>query len=284
LISVTPIYEIHAPRQSGFSPPAYRAPVLQGRERQRLMQGGRSPQTDMILSVHTQIVRAALGETGAISPNALRDVVSANLWCDLHQLSPERHFDNGPNPAALCALWQRGVDTYLRRAVAACMPGPPAASQSPDVQTALRAFGQATHALADFYSHTNWIELAVARGEEPLPAPLVDDTCAPDCFPAELQSGYFSVRHGLSGCPTRGGKPCPPAGYRYCHAQLNKDAPNRGHGAERTSPTGTTYHEVAVGLAIAATRESWDALRGRLWEAYGPAAEDIVTRLERGPR
>jgi hypothetical protein len=238
----------------------------------------------VILTVHEGIVRAALGETGILSPSALRVVIAANLWSDLYQFSAERHFDNGPSPAALCALWRRGVDAYLRRAVAACAPGDNAGTHPPNVRAALRAFGRATHALADFYSHTNWIELAVARGEKPLPAPLLGDSCSPERFPSDLQSGYFSLRYGLSGCPQRDGKPCPPADYCYCHAQLHKDAPDRGHGAERTTPNGPTYHERAVQLAIATTRESWGALRQRLWAAYGPEAEDILVRLAGGPR
>ncbi len=229
----------------------------------------------MILAVHEQIVRAALGDV--LAPSALRAVIAANKRSDLHQVAAERHFDNGPTREALWALRQRGLETYLARTVAGCRPAGP--GRLAYRLAALRAYGLATHALADFYAHTNWVELAVERGEEPLAAPLLDVASDPGDLPDGLQSGYFSLRHGLSGCPQRAGRPCPPAGYHFCHAHLNKDAPNRGHGAERTIPGGPTYHELAVGLAITATRVSWETVTSCLQAAYGEDARWIVSAL-----
>jgi hypothetical protein len=144
---------------------------------------------------------------------------------------------------------------------------------------ALWAYGLATHALADFYAHTNWVELAVERGDEPAPAPLLAAAFAPGDLPERLYSGYFSLRYGLSGCPQRAGRPSPPPGYRACHAQLNKDAPDRGHGAEPATVGGETYHALAVRLAIATTRASWEALCSKLEAAYGDDARWIVPAL-----
>jgi hypothetical protein len=229
----------------------------------------------MILSVHEQIVRAALGEI--LAPQVLRAVIAANKRSDLHQLAAERHFDNGPDRETLCALRRRGLDTYLARTVAAARPT--AHDQLANHRAALHAYGLATHALADFYSHTNWVELAVEREEEPLPAPLLDTTSTAADLPDGLQSGYFSLRYGLGGCPRCGGKPCPPLGYRYCHAQLNKDAPDQGHGAEHATADGSTHHELAVRLAVASTRASWESLSARLGAAYGDAARWVVPAL-----
>jgi len=235
----------------------------------------------MILSVHERIVQLALA--GRLAPAALGVVVAANLRSDLHQLAAERHFDNGPDRAALCALWRRGAHAYLAHAAARCAPRDGDARRLADRRGALRAFGLAAHALADFYAHTNWVELAVARGEEPAPAPLLGDSLDPGDLPDDLRSGYFSLRHGLGGCPTRDGRPCAPPPFTWCHAQLNKDAPHRGRGAERPTPSGPTYHELAVGLAISTTRDAWRSLIERLCTAYGvERGERIHTTLAWG--
>jgi hypothetical protein len=222
----------------------------------------------MILAVHERIVREALGD--ALGPRSLRLVMRANRRSDLHQLAPEYHFDSAPDARTLCDLWQRGLHTWLMRTT--ILSGLSMAAGSPSARLAgyhdaLANFGRATHALADFYSHTNWIELATSKGETPVPAPLLGDTCDPQALPSGLQSGYFSLRHGLNGCP-RGG---PPPGFAYCHSGLNKDAPNRGHGAERPTPGGPTYHEIAVQLAVASTRAAWEPLAEAIRETGGDA-------------
>jgi hypothetical protein len=58
-----------------------------------------------------------------------------------------------------------------------------------------------THALADFYAHSNWIELQFAAQVSPGPAPLVSLGCDPAALAAALQTGYFSLGSGLDGCP-----------------------------------------------------------------------------------
>jgi hypothetical protein len=232
----------------------------------------------MILSVHERILRDALADR--LDPRGLRVAIHANLWCDFHQLAPEYHFDSASSPRALCGLWQRGVGAWLTRAVALAAPRGSDARRLRNRHGALVAFGRATHALADFYAHTNWIELAVGRGELPTPAPLLEAHCEPAAFPHELQSGYFHLRHGLQGCPRTG----PPHGYAFCHAQLNKDSPTRGHGAERIAPDGPTLHEIAVELSVDSTRAAWDSLHTRLTEAYGDTAlsERVLMRLATG--
>jgi len=232
----------------------------------------------MLVRIHGEIVRAAL--SGVLAPEALRIVVFANQICDLYQWAPERHFDNGRDSAALDQLWRRGLHAYLTRAIARCAPTRSPGHLPTDRRGALRAFGMATHALADFYAHTNWIELLGAEAER---APLLGDEFPTARVPAGLQSGYYSLRYGLKGCPSRRGAYTPPPGYRYCHEQLNKDAPDRGHGAEQITPgtpDGPTYHEVAVRLATAGTRDLWEALQGRLAVTY-PEAERLVAALAR---
>lgn len=218
----------------------------------------------MIVRVHREIVRAALGD--AFAPHALRVVEAANARCDLIQWQSERHFDNGRDTSALGVLWRRGLRAYLARCVECCAPVPLRGYRPRDRRGALVALGMATHALADFYAHTNWVELL---GPDAPTAPLLRDEWPVAEMPPALYSGYFSLHYGLSGCPRRGGAYAPPDGFRACHATLNKDAPDRGHGAERMHVDGPTYHDVAVRLATVATRELWDALRVRLEAAYG---------------
>jgi hypothetical protein len=231
----------------------------------------------VILAVHERIVREALGE--ALGPRALSLVIRANKRSDVHQLAPAYHFDSAPTPRALCDLWQRGLHAWLTRAVARAAPSGREVRPL-ERRRALADFGRATHAVADFYAHTNWIELALARGESPAPAPLIAGFSDPAQLPADLQSGYFHLRYGLTGCP-RGG---PPAGFAFCHAQLNKDSPQRGHGAERSGRADLTYHDIAVQLAIVSTRSAWDAVRAGIGAAQGDAAlaERSIARLAKG--
>ena len=230
----------------------------------------------MLVSVHLAIVRAALGAT--LAPCALNAVARANARCDLYQWEAQRHFDNGRDVAALGALWRRGLRRYLSLAVERATPMD--GSDGPrDQLGALRALGMASHALADFYAHTNWVEMYGADAPQ---APLLGDEWPSATLPADLASGYFSLRYGLRGCPMREGKPTPPEGYRYCHETLNKDAPTRGHGADPTSPGGPTYHAVAVWLAEEGTRALWQALRAEVTATVSASRADAALRLISG--
>lgn len=221
----------------------------------------------MIVRVHREIVHTALGDI--LAPPALRVVAAANARCDLYQWQPERHFDNGRDIAALGALWRRGLHTYLARCIACCAPADADGRRPRDRRGALVALGMATHALADFYAHTNWVELL---GPDAPTAPLLGDEWPAEALPPELHSGYFSLRYGLGGCPCRDGVYAPPDGFRACHATLNKDAPDRGRGAERMVLGGPSCHEIAVQLSVASTRDLWGALGARLDAAYGHSA------------
>jgi hypothetical protein len=210
----------------------------------------------MIVSVHEDIVRDALGGGHSMSARALGRVIIANKLSDLYQLSPERHFDNAPDRRTLCDRWEHGLKRFLDLAVERGVPEQNAGNVPRNRKGALHALGAATHALADFYAHTNWTELHVAQGQVQTLAPLLGETCDEDRFPTELQSGYFSLRYGLCGCPKKRGELKPPVGYRYCHEQIAKDHPQKGHGGERVN--GTTYHQLAVEQATRATHQLWD--------------------------
>lgn len=230
----------------------------------------------MIVPVHVAIVRAALRD--ALAPSALGVVALANARCDLYQWIPERHFDNGRDVAALGALWRRGLRRYLTQAVERATPADD--RDRPRYRLgALRALGMASHALADFYAHTNWVEL---HGVDAPQAPLLGDEWPGDAMPSDLASGYFSLRYGMRGCPLRDGACVPPDGYRFCHETLNKDAPARGHGADPIIQGGPSYHAVAVRLAEDGTRALWHALRAEVTATVGASRADAALCLLSG--
>jgi heterokaryon incompatibility protein Het-C len=217
----------------------------------------------MLVSVHIAIVRAALGET--LAPGALGVLARANARCDLYQWVPERHFDSGRDVEELGVRWRRGLRRYLSLAVKRATPLD-GRDRPRDRLGALRALGMASHALADFYAHTNWVEL---HGADAPQAPLLGEAWPAETLPSDLTSGYFSLRYGMRGCPMRDGVYIPPDGYRFCHETLNKDAPTRGHGADPVAPGGPSYHVVAVRLAEDGTRALWETLRTEVTAAVG---------------
>jgi hypothetical protein len=211
---------------------------------------------------HESIVRAALGE-GWMSAEALKWIVSANLASDLSPLVPEKHFDNAADRQMLAKRWQKGLHTYLNQACAAITQG------KINRRRSLQAFGKASHALADFYAHTDWVELHAALGQPDLLAPLLQNTFPIDLFPVGLSSGFFSLRYGLNGCPVCQGVFKAPPPYHYCHAQIAKDYPDKEHGAER-APDGRTYFEIAFNSAKNATQELWHTYQEHIMGRCGP--------------
>jgi hypothetical protein len=225
---------------------------------------------------HRAILTAALG--GEVKGRSLGLIILANLGCDLRQFSPEWHFDSAQNPEALLALWKQGGRRALVQTVMTyCRPrhGRP---QHPYL--ACLALGAASHATADFYAHTNWIELYLeecSAGAIPL-APLYDLDSTVDQFPRGLQSGYFHLRYGIHGCRRKGGVYYPPPGFAYAHAQLAKDFPHKGHGADLVSPgvEAVTYFDIAMRLATDGTRRMWQSLSDLLQAEYGPVGQDLL--------
>ena len=232
----------------------------------------------MNIKAHEKILRDTLGNR--MSYQALNWIITANRLCDLHQFTPERHFDNAPNRDILCAHWKKGLKTYIDQAIDLSAPVHSSRLMLRSRKRALQAFGAATHTLADFYAHTNWVELGVDRGVPETLAPLLGDVCHASDFPIGLQSGYFSLRHGIRGCPESG----PPPGYKYCHEQIAKDHPDKGHGADYISTVGCTYYELAMSLASRATLRLWEALHDRIIVRYNTIidAEAIFLELSWG--
>ncbi len=199
------------------------------------------------------------------------------MACDMRQLSPEWHFDSAPNPDTIVALWNRGCRRVIDKTLTFCRP---VRGRPEHPRLALLGFGAVTHAIADFYAHTNWIELHLSEHVVPISRVPVAQLYALECnagqFPSLLESGYFHLRHGVSGCPHRNGKFCPPNGCSYAHAEIAKDFPRQGHGADPVPGGDATYFDAAVQLAVAATVEAWQSLHALLLDRYGAVANEVT--------
>jgi hypothetical protein len=238
----------------------------------------------MNLQVHEKIVRDALDDGNTMSSQALEWVITANKRCDLYQFTPDLHFDNAPYCEVFCERWKRGLKAFIDRAIELSAPRSNERRTLKNRKGALKAFGVATHTLADFYAHTNWVEVGAARGDWETLAPLLGDVCNVNDFPVELESGYFSLRYGVGGCPKVAGMLQPPIGYSYCHEQLAKDHPDKGHGADRVTVDGPTCHELAVLQATRATRQLWETLHDHIIARYSADtdAEAVFVELSWG--
>ena len=222
---------------------------------------------------HKVIVETALGDGNKMDQQALNWIIQANLASDdiINQTDSRRHFDNAQDPTALCRLWEDGVKKWFDAAVESVAPKGDDKTELVNRQQALEVFGLVTHAVADFYSHTNWVELWLHKAA-PLPvAPLVGTSCDPSAFPDQLQSGWFDVSKKGSpisgpsewGCPAGG----PPAPFKYCHRDLSKDYPDVAHGHD-VADGEATYNELAAALAMRATGAAWEALHDRIIARY----------------
>jgi hypothetical protein len=237
--------------------------------------------------VHKAIFEQALADK--FSPEA-RDWVKVGLEQSdrpFGHFYAQLHFDSALNREQVCQRVKDGPRFLLSRAAEAAIEAPTDPLPR-SLITALTLYGQYIHAIMDFYSHSNWIELHVAKGEKPETLPILTEqgACNPATLPEELTTGYFSPWYGLDGCPDTG----PPGAFRYCHGptvdptrQLAKDVPNEFHGADKL-PGGTaicpedpctrTYHDEAKRLATEATHESWPTFKATIEAAMQRAFPD----------
>jgi hypothetical protein len=172
----------------------------------------------MLEPVHAEITHQALGSL--FSANALKAILRANLGQDgLHgQVGhDEYHFDN--NAFEKSRVYLEGQRALTIRAL---QKGQPSQAWS--------AFGRLTHTAQDFYAHTNYVTLWLARiGDSALPAPTdIDPMDARLINSPDLRSGilyypreilYFIPglrKFALSFLP------------RDSHAHMNLDSAGRG--------------------------------------------------------
>lgn len=232
------------------------------------------------LEIHQQVTRNALQGGTDLAAEALDEIVVANWDSDAHQVSPHRHFDNADGPGAICVRWLTGINAWLDEVVSFVEPADDEKRTLKDRKQALERIGWVTHSTQDFYSHTNYVEL----GLPPPPRGFMLASCSPSALDPRLQSGYFDAARALdkpfSGCPANlqlpfgPPVPDPPAPFRFCHWQLNKDNPDR------------PGHATAAAYATLATRNAWEEVHRRILAKYESDktidAECLFTKLAWG--
>jgi hypothetical protein len=134
----------------------------------------------MIAAYHRAILERALDKR--VSPRALKQMVSANLAQDAWYyqfVHPHFHFDNNAFITGNAYISsQRGAAIEALR--------------KSDPFSAWKAFGRLSHAAQDFYAHSNYVALWLARYGEigPIPEKIEALDSALLSSP-ELRSGHF---------------------------------------------------------------------------------------------
>lgn len=171
----------------------------------------------MLPKYHAEITRAALQHL--FSHAAMKKIIAANLYQDrvAGQIGhDEYHFDNNAFEKAYAYIEEQ------RALVAESL-------RSNDVPSAWAAFGRLTHAAQDFYAHSNYVDLWLARHNGTPPAPpeidpvdqaLIDSPAlrSGKIYPLEL----FSFIPGLRS-PVLSLLP------RDAHGWMNLDSPEQGY-------------------------------------------------------
>ena len=133
----------------------------------------------MLKPFHIEMTRLALGEK--FSSNALEKIIAANLYQDrlLAQIGhDEYHFDGNAFEKSYAYVEEQRALTV-------------SSLQSNDALSAWSAFGRLTHAVQDFYSHSNYVDLWLSfQSDGAIPTPSEIDPIEPDLIdtPA-LRSG-----------------------------------------------------------------------------------------------
>jgi hypothetical protein len=164
-----------------------------------------------------------------------------------------------------------------------CAPG--AATEQRAKCRVLEGFGRALHGVQDFYSHSNWADVAdpaAPIGADnppglnlPAPSPILDlrGSSAPS-VPPDLTTGCFVPRDRVPGVGL--------CERRITHAALNKDNglvdPASGSTSDPTTPRGKVAGNFAkaVAGAVIETRHQWREIRAGLEHAYGAEKASLM--------
>lgn len=223
---------------------------------------------------HDDITRSGIPQdngSSGVDRWILRNIIDSNQESDLHQTGSNswRHLDGARNPIQVCQLannvWSRTFPVILE---GSRFVDSPTLRALKDRNAAHDAFGVLLHALQDFYSHSNWVELGMRDA-----APLFP-ICDASSLPAGLYTGYFDLNHLTfwAGCPydVINKRWVPPTGYQECHATLNKDEPTSERGRQiigRTNPIigpQPNHFLVARDLAARHTHILYELIRGQV--------------------
>lgn len=188
----------------------------------------------MDLDVHVRLTRTANDDLGGfLAEEHLAIVLLANVLQDLYQTDSRMHFDN-------CAF-SAGAD-YVHDEWSLIE-----ASAESSEPTALGACGRLLHAVQDFYSHSNWVELHLDVD----PIPVWD--LAGSSLPSDVVSGTWVL-----GRP----KNCRPG--TPSHSELNKDDAHSDSGREIVGAgphQGKTLFDLASDVAVRASVQQLGRLR-----------------------
>ena len=172
----------------------------------------------MLTQYHIEIMLNALGTR--FSPRAMSAIISANIYQDRisGQLGhDEFHFDNNAFEKSYAYIEEQRALTI-------------SALQKQDVHAAWSAFGRMTHTLQDFYAHSNYITLWLARfeGQTPPASPEVDPLDPSLIHSPDLHSGKtyypFEFLYFMRGTKKFSLRILP----RDSHAWMNRDSPEQG--------------------------------------------------------
>jgi hypothetical protein len=172
----------------------------------------------MLKPFHIEMTRLALGEE--FSSNALEKIIAANLYQDrlLGQIGhDEYHFDGNAFERSYAYVEEQRALTV-------------SSLIANDALSAWSAFGRLTHAVQDFYAHSNYVDLWLScQPEASVPMPSEIDPFDPDLInTSALRSGvvYFPLEafyhfHVLRPLLMR-------ILPRDSHAWMNLDSPKQG--------------------------------------------------------
>jgi hypothetical protein len=171
----------------------------------------------MLSRYHIEIMHLALDNI--FSPRALQKIIKANLRQDRlrGQIGHhEYHFDHNAFDKSYAYIEEQRALTV-------------SSLQAKDVSSAWFAFGRLTHTAQDFYAHSNYIALWLARQVEgTLPGPPDVHPVDPDVIHSNaLRSGKVYVLELLTLIPPL--KPLVmPILPRDAHGWMNLDSPEQG--------------------------------------------------------
>jgi hypothetical protein len=213
----------------------------------------------MLTQYHASITRKAL--SAYFSPGALEAIIAANLGQDnlRGQIGhDEYHFDNN-------AFEQSYAFIEGQRALML------SSLQEGDASAAWTAFGRLTHTAQDFYAHTNYVDLWLARfTDQTHPSPLEIDPLLDELVNSpELHSGklYYPLE-AFSFIPflKRFVMPLLP---KDAHAWMNLDSPERGR-----------RFEYALEAALKRTRYEFDQTVAGLSSGHRSCREHAGARRQ----
>jgi hypothetical protein len=175
----------------------------------------------MLQRFHVEMIHLALEDQ--FSSPALERISAANVYQDRlrGQIGhDEYHFDNNAFEKSYAYIEEQRAHTI-------------SSLMTNDAPSAWSAFGRLTHTAQDFYAHSNYIDLWLARqpvGTPPTPPEI--DPVDPSVIQSEaLRSGKIYLLDLLTFIPVL--KPLVmPLLPRDSHAWMNLDAPARGPGFE----------------------------------------------------